>query len=145
MKTFTVTISVRHLVYGVLLMLTPLVFYSFVSMENEAEVANQEISVEEAKVYFQNNRNSNMPWGDGMDAIVINTDIINAMNTVKTRTGSSSYRVYFGKNNEGENRAMVVGINMAGMDDVSYIESVSQVDNVGGCPTICDANSPIVK
>jgi len=57
----------------------------------------------------------------------------------------SGFRIYFGKDTAGIQKAIVVGIDEAGKDVVSGSVFSTPGDATGLCPRFCDDQSPLVQ
>jgi glyceraldehyde-3-phosphate dehydrogenase/erythrose-4-phosphate dehydrogenase len=66
-------------------------------------------------------------------------------NIFQENSNLAGFRIYFGKDNNSNNVAIVVGVNSNGTDAVNnpIYSFVSQ--NTNACPPVCDSNSPITR
>jgi hypothetical protein len=104
------------------------------------------ISSTDANQYYKNYLASATIYNHVIDGLVIDKTQLDAMNAIFQENNSlTGFRIYFGKDNNSNNVAIVVGVNGSGKDAVgnTIYNTVSYSTNA--CPPVCDNTSPIIR
>lgn len=104
------------------------------------------ITVEDARSFFTNYMSSASPLNEVMKGVAIDENQLDAMNRIKNENPLiSSFRIYFGKDNAGNNVGMVVGVSASGSDLTQGTIYSTPAWNFNTCPVVCDAASQITS
>jgi hypothetical protein len=107
------------------------------------EPAIARISVTDAHTCFQNYYKNASPYSSKMKGFTIDKAELTAMNAILgVAPSAAGFRIYFGTDASGTGLAIICGIDANGSDMTGSIYS-APTSNVGPCPTLCDAGSPI--
>jgi hypothetical protein len=102
------------------------------------------IPVADAHSYFQAYYRVTTPLNARLKGFAIDKAQATVISSMLTATPSvAGFRLYFGNDPSGNRVAIIVGINANGSDLTNNIYTTRASANVGPCPTVCDANSPI--
>jgi len=96
-----------------------------------------------AKAYFQNYYRSAQPVNEAIRGFSIGMDQYEAMGQIAQQLpGIQGFRVYFGKDGEGNRLGLVVGVDGRGTENNTLIMS-SYGGMLESCPFACDEASAI--
>ena len=141
-----VKVPVITFLAGVLFGFSLLGFYAFTTepagfpQSGEGDL----ISAVEANKYFRKYYDNAKVFDQKLKGVSINRDQLEAMMKLyKDARGAEAFRVYRGvKNNASV--GIVVGVDSRGTDMSKNIY-VTSSSNSGGCPPVCDSDSPITS
>ncbi|MEI6883668.1 MAG: hypothetical protein WCO02_04230 [Bacteroidota bacterium] len=104
------------------------------------------ISTVDANQYFKNYLAGAANYNQVIDGLVIDRTQLDAMNAIaQENSGLTGFRIYFGKDNNSNSVAIVVGINSSGKDAVGNTIYNTPSGSTNACPPVCDNSSPITR
>ena len=104
------------------------------------------ISATDANQYFKNYIAGATSYNHVIDGLVIDKTQLDAMNAIaQENTSLTGFRIYFGKDNNSNNVAIVVGVNSSGKDAVGNTIYSTASYSTNACPPVCDNTSPIIR
>ena len=104
------------------------------------------ISATDANQYFKNYIAGATSYNHVIDGLVIDKTQLDAMNAIaQENTSLTGFRIYFGKDNNSNNVAIVVGVNSSGKDAVGNTIYNTASYSTNACPPVCDNTSPIIR
>jgi hypothetical protein len=104
------------------------------------------ISSVNANQYFKNFLSGATAYNNVLKGFTLDKSNLDAMNSIIQENSSlAGFRVYFGKDNNSSNIAIVVGVTSSGADDVNNTIYSFVSQNTNACPPVCDSNSPITR
>ena len=107
---------------------------------------NSAIPATVANTYFKNYMAGATVYNQVIKGFTIDKTQLDAMNSIAAENSLlTGFRIYFGKDNNAQKIAIVVGIDASGRDAVTNTIYNSMATSNNPCPPICDVNSPIVK
>lgn len=117
------------------------VLFSFSSGKTASRGENvTNVTLSEAQAYFGNYMNSAAPINEVLKGISIDVNQLEAMNQLKGQNPLiSSFRLYFGKDNAGNDVGLVVGVDANRNDITDGTIYSTAAWNFNLCPVICDA------
>ena len=94
---------------------------------------------------FKTTSRNAIPYTSKMKGFTIDKAELNAMNIILGADPSAAgFRFYFGTDASGTGVAIICGTDAKGSDITGSIYSAVS-NNIGPCPTVCDAGSPIAN
>ena len=119
--------------------------YSFTTPSPSPNPTPSLITVDQAKVFFQNYMKTATASNGIVKGIALDKDEViamsNLLNVIPTLSG---YRLYNGIDDTGGKVCMIVAFDKDGTDLTTTIFS-APVTKMGLCPTVCDMTSPIIN
>ena len=103
------------------------------------------VSAAVANAYYKNYMAGAVNFNQVIKGFTLDKNQLDAMNNIARENAAlTKFRIYMGKDNNGKQIAIVVGVDGRGLDAVS--NTIYNTDAPGNpCPPVCDADSPISK
>jgi hypothetical protein len=144
MKTNKYFFTAMGFLTGTIFGITVFVFLSFTSGPAAPGAAMVSITPTQAHSYFSNYLSSAVTFNQVIKGFTIDKAQLEAMNSISGENpGLTAFRIYFGKDNNARNIAIVVGVDLNGKDAVKNTVFTTDSQKVSPCPPICDVSSPI--
>jgi hypothetical protein len=107
---------------------------------------NSVISTAVANTYFKNYMAGAATFNQVIKGFTIDKSQLDAMNSIANENSLlTGFRIYFGKDNNAQKIAIVVGVDSNGKDAVTNTIYNTSAPINNPCPPICDVVSPITK
>ena len=147
MKTNKYIFSVMGFLTGTVFGISIICFMSFTNSQASPGQASSLISITttQAHTYFTNYMANAVPYNQVIKGLNIDKAALTAMNSISVENPAlAGFRIYFGKDGNGKNIGIVVGVDGSGLDDVKSSVINTDSPKTSPCPPICDVNSPII-
>jgi hypothetical protein len=104
------------------------------------------ISAATANQYFNNYISGATTYNNVLKGFTLDKSNLDAMNNIfQQNSALAGFRIYFGKDNNSNNVAIVVGVTTSGTDAVNNSIYSFSTQNTNACPPVCDNTSSITK